>query len=557
MPGVKPADCQMLGAGPTGRILNVLFVGQRRDGTSGVINALLGARVLAFNGAELKAAVTEIRFGTKPAARVEVSGGASHDIAFMVIGDSRRPIALRGMGHVRRIVVDSPSNWLAGGIRLIEAPPVGSLYEYNRHIAQQLAACVDVIVFVCSVARPLRRTETEFLEGLRRYGKKTFCVIDNLHALQPDRPRSTLPRTKRQIARAMGGTAPIFAVSAELALASKLDCSIGLPTDPGFTAFEQGIRTLLAERKKEGSLDTIAEVLLRILSHAGASLGLELAALTASPAEVARLTVVLRRAIDALEVARCRAQASFNIDTAALLVDEIEPALTRFEDKQRRCTRSMSARQGLSNGGSPAATRSFDHPAIRAAFAGWYLREERAVSRVFDALCERFWMEVQGAIEALLCRVRECCPNAASRVDEGTAAKSKLLSRSEPRRGFWQKPSMLRLRWILCHPAYPRVISRDACSDDSSAAARLDAHACRIRYDFEWRIRRSTAAACQDAERRAHATVASMREALQRAAAVRSGRPPRTAARCNELNRVLTAIASLRTRVQTLLRPNG
>lgn len=556
LPCVEPSDCRMLRAGLAGRTVSVLFVAQRRALTSGVVNALLGVRVLPLFGAALKTTVVHVRFGPTPTARVELCGGRSRDIAFRLTGETIRKVAFNGAIRPWRIVLEQPSSWLASGVRLIEAPPVGSLYEYNRHVAHSYLPCVDAIVFVCSASRPLTRTEVEFLQELRSHGEKVFCLIDETDEWRPEPLDGAPARVRRRIERVVGVGVPIFAVSATLALASKLDRTVGFPTDPAFAAFEQDLRRLLVERENERPLETVAEGLLRVLSHAASRLGLELTALVAPPVEVARLAPVFRHAREVLDKARRAAQAALEADATALLREEVEPALERFKGDQHRRARAFGALGDRSaRRGNSVVRRVPRHAAIRGAFAGWIMREERVVSRAFDAVCSRFWNEVQRAVDQFVYSVGELAGETVPRFDQAARARSGPPWRSEPRRAFWRRSTTLRLRWTLCDAAYPRVIRHPgSIVRDPTAAERIEAHAWRIRRDLEWRIRRSTEEACREATHRANAAIASMREALEHAAALRYGDASRLGARCDELASALTAVASLEVQVYSIPR---
>jgi hypothetical protein len=240
-------------------------------------------------------------------------------------------------------------------------PRVGSLYEYNWHVAHRYLTWVDAIVFVSSAWRPLSRLEREFLGDLVPYGEKAFFVLDEPVTPRPGGECSAVARAK-QIGLAVDPRIPIFAVSAARALASKLDDTIGLPPAPAFAAFERELRQFLDRRRRDAWLQPFGRNLSRILSHARARLNLEHLALAASDNEIARRHEAFELGKQRLHEALRRAEELLREGGRAIVRGEAYAGLESFADRERRRLRAVTVAR--------VASEETMRSSVRAAYAG-------------------------------------------------------------------------------------------------------------------------------------------------------------------------------------------
>ena len=534
LPWVEAKECHWLRSRVAEKTFTILFLGQSRQGTAAVINALLGERVLPSPLLTTRATVNVLRYGPTPSAWLE-----SSDRSRLVTPMSEREALMHNATRARRIILERPSPWLAGGVALFHMPPVGSLLPYNWHVVHRYLASVDAIVFVSSAWRPLSRLERDFLGDLGPYTEKVLFVLDEPAISRPCDERSAVARAKR-MGLAVDRRTPLFAVSASRALASKLDGRIGLPPDPGFAAFERELRDFLHARRSDAWLQPFCRSLSRILSHAQAKLNLERSALTASEEQIARWHEAFELGKARLRGALRGAEESLRKGCAAILKGEVGAGIESFADRERRRIRAVTAR-GMA---SEEKLRSM----VRATYAAWFLREERTVSRAFDSLGALFWGEMQGAIDAF---VREASDlYAGGSPEEGIADVTEFGLRYR----FWPHPATVRLRWVLCDPSFPRVVGGALRSTPvtSSALAQIQVHTRRIRAYFAWRTGESVEDLCAYAKGRVASVTEGIEGALRSAAQLRGNAPERGAARQAELAYAVASLSHLEERVRTI-----
>jgi hypothetical protein len=67
-----------------------------------------------------------------------------------------------------------PSEYLKGGVRIIDTPGVGCVYRHNTDVAYSYLPYVDAGIFIISADPPLSESEHQFLKDIRGYVDKLF-----------------------------------------------------------------------------------------------------------------------------------------------------------------------------------------------------------------------------------------------------------------------------------------------------------------------------------------------------------------------------------------------
>src|SRR5581483_12456766 len=107
----------------------VACVGQFKRGKSTLFNALVGRAVLPVGVAPVTSAVTILRYGDRPTARVRFVAGHAQQIDPAAIAEyvaeDANPENQKGVAAVEVFV---PSTLLASGICLVDTPGIGSVF---------------------------------------------------------------------------------------------------------------------------------------------------------------------------------------------------------------------------------------------------------------------------------------------------------------------------------------------------------------------------------------------------------------------------------------------
>ncbi len=173
----------------------MVVVGEFNAGKSAVINALLGDDYLPEGVVPTTSELVLIRHS---------------DAAEQAGADS-------GMA-VRRL----PVPWLQE-VNLVDTPGTNAVIRHHQELTEHFVPRSDLVLFVTSADRPFSESERAFLQQIRDWGKKVVIVVNKIELLTAEAEQREVLEFVRRNAHELLGVAPaIFAVSARLALAAKL-----------------------------------------------------------------------------------------------------------------------------------------------------------------------------------------------------------------------------------------------------------------------------------------------------------------------------------------------
>jgi len=212
--------------------ITISVIGQFKRGKSMLVNSILGDKILPIGIVPVTAVVTTIEYGEK-AATVRFDNGIIKEIPFEDMAEyiNEQSNTDNHLG-VRQVAVYSPSDFLQGGITLVDTPGVGSVHQKNTDEAYAFVKESDAVIFMLSVDSPINQIEVEFLKNAREYASKFYFVVNKIDTIDSDDLNDYMAYCKDLIKRLMDvDNIQIFAVSAkknigveELKAAVRHDC---------------------------------------------------------------------------------------------------------------------------------------------------------------------------------------------------------------------------------------------------------------------------------------------------------------------------------------------
>ncbi len=188
----------------------LVVVGEFNAGKSALINALLGEAVLAEGV-------------TPTTSKIHILGWGA-DI-------EREPA---GPESVR---VTAPLDTLRQ-LTIVDTPGTNALDRAHEALTTDFVPRADLVLFVTSADRPLSESEHQFLESIRRWGKKVVMVVNKIDILRSDEERrEVVEYVNSNVTRLLGVEPVVFAVSALAAAPGGGDeqrAAGGLPAVEGF-----------------------------------------------------------------------------------------------------------------------------------------------------------------------------------------------------------------------------------------------------------------------------------------------------------------------------------
>ncbi len=207
---------------------NVAVLGQFKRGKSTLINALLGQPLLPTDVAPLASTITIVEYGEEPTARVLFADGRRQFIAMNAIGDyvceEMNPGNAMGL---EAVVVTLPLPLLAGGVRLVDTPGVGSVFAPNSEVTRRYLPRIDVALMVLGFDPPISGEELAIAREIAPQAGRFACVLNKADAVDEVVRQRSEAFTRKILVRELGErSGEVFHASAKRALEGGDDAGV-------------------------------------------------------------------------------------------------------------------------------------------------------------------------------------------------------------------------------------------------------------------------------------------------------------------------------------------
>ncbi len=275
-----------------GRRFNVAVMGQFKRGKSTLINALLGRELLPADVAPITTAVTVVEHGPRESAAVRFVDGHEEEVGVdqlrLFVSEEDNPGNRKGVRVAR---LELPSPLLASGMRLVDTPGVGSVFESNAEATREFLPRIDVALVVLGSDPPISGDELALVKSAAPGVGRMYFIL-NKADLVSETTRFKAEAFTRQVLRGAVGAdpGPLIHTSALTALRGGVDS--------GVATLMRGLSELATGAGAELARASAVRAARHIAGHLLQQLDLERAALL-SPAEE------LDRRIAAFQNAMC------------------------------------------------------------------------------------------------------------------------------------------------------------------------------------------------------------------------------------------------------------
>lgn len=405
---VRGCACEELQEKRRTNTFNLVVVGQFKRGKTSLINALLNADILPVAVVPLTSIVTIMTWGEALRIKVAFIDGRVAEIKPEslpeYVTEKGNP---RNVKNVGEVVVAYPSPYLKDGVRLIDTPGVGSIYQHNTDVAYQYLPKSDAALFLLSLDQPMSSVEVDFLKDVKEYSNKIFFLLNKADYLRESDLREAIEFTRNALHDTMCGEVRLFPVSARLALEGAAAKSGEMLEKSMLPLFSRVLNKFLMEEKGNVLILSVANNLLRSISQARLELELEQKSLTTPLDELRKkIAVFEERKREVLQEKQ-----DFDIlldgETKRLTGNVLDEDITRFRKEllahelphlevqfaQMKALPSRELRNGLEQ-------MVIEH--VRQAFNTWRALEEERLGKAFEAICKRFSVKINDTVDALL-----------------------------------------------------------------------------------------------------------------------------------------------------------
>lgn len=505
---------------------NLVVLGQFKRGKSTFINALLGASILPTAVIPLTSVVTILSYGESPRAVVRYLSGKEEvadirDIA-MYITEKENPRNKKG---VKEVEVFYPSEYLKNGVRIIDTPGVGSVYNHNTEVAYNYLPYVDAGVFIVSADPPLSQSEHTFLRDIKSFADKIFFILNKIDQVNEEERTESLEFTKAILEEDFGeGKVNIFPLSAKWALEGKINNDKVTLKRSLLPEFESKLRSFLIKEKGIIFLKSITNNLLRIVSNEMISSQLEEESLKMPVEELKNKIDQFEREVKTIEKDR-EANVFLLQGHTKKIIQWLDDAILDFkranlpkllneleqEYLRKTATGGINLREEL---------EQFVFSAIQKTFSEWRQSVTESISSQLENIHLDFARKVNNTIE----RITELAGTIFSIKLEPFTSVPTLSKKSEFYFLLKDDPVGLELLQIAVTSALPQFLTKKMVLKKmkESVSELLDRHCGRVRYDLVNRIQATVKQFQKELTQKIDETLEVIRLSFQKAIALHS-----------------------------------
>ncbi len=492
---VRGCPCEELRDKLESNAFNLVVLGQFKRGKTSFINALLGMDILPVAVIPLTSVATILTYGEALRVRVHYGDGRVSEVKpeslFEYVTEKANP---KNEKDVAQVIVTYPSDYLKDGVRIIDTPGVGSVYQHNTDVAYQYLPKSDAALFLLSVDQPLSQAELEFLKDVKQYADKIFFLLNKVDFFSENDLKESMAFSVNVLRETMGADVGIYPVSAKLALEGKTSSSEEQLQKSGLPAFSGMLNRFLMEEKGNVLITSVANNLLRIISQARFEIELELKSLT-TPLEVLKDKIEVFEK-KKLEVMQEKQDMDILLDgqVKALVKNVIDPDLEKVKKELKPMVMEDLESGYRENKGLPLKKlhkaleeRVIDD--VKQAYNVWRMGEDERVSHEFEAVCVRFIQKIDETVDSLLKFSSDlfAVPFDAIKAEALWTARSRFYYK------FKEEPVGLQMLTSSLTSALPKFLGEKIILKELRTFAQqvIDAQAGRFRHDFMERLDKS------------------------------------------------------------------
>jgi len=248
---------------------NLAVLGQFKRGKTSFINALLGRHLLPTGIVPLTSIICIIKYAKEPVSKVFFLDDKEKTIDIkdicLYVTEKQNP---ENRKSVLFVEIGYPSDYLKGGVLLIDTPGIGSTLLHNTQSTYEYLRKIDAAIFILSADPPISQTELEFLKDARKHIPKIFFVLNKADYLGRDELNEILKFNQRILEKELGQKVTIFPLSAKAALEGKLQRSNTRVKESRIKEFEGALCDFFMKEKGDIFITSIQNGLVRIIDEA-------------------------------------------------------------------------------------------------------------------------------------------------------------------------------------------------------------------------------------------------------------------------------------------------
>ena len=538
--------CEELREKIENNVFNLVVLGQFKRGKTSLINALLGAEILPTAIVPLTSIATILKYGETLNIKVYFNDGRVAEIEpatlTQYVTEKGNP---RNEKDVQEVIITYPSPYLKDGVRLIDTPGVGSVYEHNTDVAYQYLPKSDAALFLLSVDQPVSKAELDFLKDVKQYSHRIFFLQNKADYVGSEDLGESISFSKKIIEECMGSEVKIFPLSAKLALEGKLSGIKELLEKSFLLEFEHILNTFLMQEKGEVLLLSVANNLLRLLSQARLGLELEMKSLVTPLEELKEKIKIFEKKKKEVLVEKDDFYLLLDAEVKKIINNVLEEDLRVFRQELiLKVSEILESRYKEYSDMSLKKLREHLEKEIitevKQAFVSWRVIEDEKLAKTFETVCRRFVTKIDETVDSLHKFSSElfAVPFDAVKAEALWSSKSEFYYR------FQEQPVGIEIVTSSVTLLLPKFIGEKIILKKMKEylCRVTDLHTARVGYDFEKRLDKGKLDFRWEMLRRIEETIEGISTAIEKGITQRSGGEKEATLRKTQVSQILTQL---------------
>ena len=388
-------------------IFNIVVMGQFKRGKTSLINTLIGDDLLPVAVVPLTSIATIITYGEDTKISVCFNDGRCETIEINQLADyvteKGNP---KNIKDVAEVYITYPSKYLKDGVRLVDTPGVGSVYQHNTDVAYHYLPKSDAVFFLVSVDQPMSQNELDFLKDVKEYSSKIFFILNKKDYLNDKELLESVEFIKNVLSE-IYQSPKIYPISAKMALLAKKENNPDLLKKSGIEEFLAELNRFLMEEKGNVLLEAVTKHILKALMQTEFEIDLEIKSMKMPLGELEeKLKLFEEKKTEILQK-----KSDFEIllegEIKNLIKNVLEEDINNHKKQLTTALQKELEKKYLENKKLPLNElyKTLEDAVIseiKLAFDKWMPKEDEKLSKMFEKICNRFSIDVDNIIEELV-----------------------------------------------------------------------------------------------------------------------------------------------------------
>ncbi|MCX7634175.1 MAG: dynamin family protein [Syntrophales bacterium] len=195
-------------------LIDVAILGQFKAGKSSFINSILGKAVLPVGVIPVTTAITRIQYGAEERAVVSHFDGRKTFISLDELADytseAKNPSNEK---NVEVIDITLPSLKPYAGLRLVDTPGLGSVFQYHKTTSENWLPEVGAALLAISADRPLSEHDLQLIRELNTHTPRIILLLTKADLLTPEQRDEVVAFFEKTLKRELNREFPIYLYS--------------------------------------------------------------------------------------------------------------------------------------------------------------------------------------------------------------------------------------------------------------------------------------------------------------------------------------------------------